>query len=103
MDRYGYQKRYTKPQSNRKVFKDEDDDDVTLVNNDNAGKRISFEDFGCASRSGTASAENKHHAKQEQILNGTRKREYHKDAKLKAWRMIIRNLPFKVFLSDVLS
>ncbi|KAL6733195.1 hypothetical protein Aduo_003862 [Ancylostoma duodenale] len=80
MDRYGYQKRDTKPQGNRKVFKDEQDDDI-----------IEVED----------AEEKKDRARNGQTPSGKRKREYHKDAKLKSWRMIIRNLPFKTKKEDL--
>ncbi|RCN33856.1 hypothetical protein ANCCAN_20309 [Ancylostoma caninum] len=80
MDRYGYQKRNTKPQGNRKVFKDEQDDDVVEVED---------------------AAEKKDRATNGQTPSGKRKRDYHKDAKLKSWRMIIRNLPFKTKKEDL--
>ncbi|ETN82533.1 hypothetical protein NECAME_07919 [Necator americanus] len=45
--------------------------------------------------------EKKQDAKSEQMQNGKRKRPYYKDAKLKPWRMIIRNLPFKTKKEDL--
>ncbi|KAK6732426.1 hypothetical protein RB195_016668 [Necator americanus] len=83
MEKYGYQKTPNKPLSKRIVFTDEDDDnEVVEVKESRA-------------------VEKKQGAKSEQMQNGERKRPYHKDAKLKPWRMIIRNLPFKTKKEDL--
>ncbi|CAJ0608332.1 unnamed protein product [Cylicocyclus nassatus] len=80
LENYGYQRSFGKPQSRRKVFKDEDDDVVEVQ---------------------TSSAGKKQDKVKPEPLNLKRKHDYHKDSKLKAWRMIIRNLPFKTTKEDL--
>ncbi|KAK6041042.1 hypothetical protein COOONC_21453 [Cooperia oncophora] len=74
MEKYGYTKP-KKPMGKRIVFKDDDDNDVIEVPGNSGGKEKS---------------------KPSQGRKVIKKKDYHKDAKLKSWRMIIRNLPFKV-------
>ncbi|WKX93319.1 hypothetical protein Q1695_010958 [Nippostrongylus brasiliensis] len=79
MDQYGYGKP-RQPSGKRTVFKDEDDD-VVEVDASKGGK------------------ERKNHSQPPH----KKMKEYHKDAKLKSWRLIIRNLPFRTTREDMQS
>ncbi|VDP57444.1 unnamed protein product [Heligmosomoides polygyrus] len=81
MDKYGYTKS-SRPQGKRTVFKDEQDDDVVEVDGKKNGK-------------------DKQKPQEQHKMPVKRKQDYHKDARLKSWRLIVRNLPFKTTRGDL--